>query len=65
VGGGNACGGNGGSSTAIGNYTCIILNDSTAAIEQLQKELGDQTANAQAQSVTNGNMSDAIQDLTN
>ena len=65
VGGGNACGGNGGNSAAIGNYTCIILNDSTAAIEQLQKELGDQTANAQTQTVTNGDLSDAIQDLMN
>jgi hypothetical protein len=65
VGGGNSCGGSGGNSTAVGNYTCIILNDSTAAIEQLQSEHGDQTANAQTQTVSHGNMSDVLQDLTN
>jgi hypothetical protein len=65
AGGGNACGGNGGSSTAVGNYTCIILNDSTAQIEQLQSDHGDQTANAQTQTVSHGNMSDVLQDLAN
>lgn len=62
--GGGGCGGNAGNSTATGNYTCIIINDSTAAIEILQKELGDQTANTQTQT-SHGSMSDVLQDLTN
>ena len=63
-GAGNSCGGNGGNSTAIGNYTCIILNDSEAAIEQWQKELGDQTANTQT-ATAGDDLSDVLLDLTN
>jgi hypothetical protein len=64
TGSGGGCGGNAGNSTAVGNYTCIIINESTAAIEILQKELGDQTANTQTQTA-GGNMSDVLQDLNN
>jgi hypothetical protein len=64
TGSGGGCGGNAGNSTATGNYTCIIINESQAAIEILQKEFGDQTANAQT-TTSGGNMSDVLQDLTN
>lgn len=63
-GGGGGCGGNAGHSTAIGNYTCIIINESTSMLELIQKEYGDQTANSQTQTA-GGNMSDALQDLNN
>jgi len=62
--GGGGCGGSAGNSTAIGNYTCIIINDSTAAIELLQDEDGGQTASTQTQT-SGGDMSDVLQDLSN
>jgi len=42
---GNACGG-GGTAAATGNYTCIILNNSSALIDALQDTTGDQSADA-------------------
>ncbi len=62
--GGGGCGGNAGNSTAIGNYTCIIINDSTSVLELVQKEFGDQTANTQTQN-SGGSMSDVLQELNN
>lgn len=62
--GGGGCGGNAGNSTATGNYTCIIIHDSTAAIEIDQDEYGDQTANTQTQTA-GGSLSDVLQDLNN
>lgn len=64
VGSSGGCGGNAGNSSATGNYTCIIINESQAAIEILQKEFGDQTASTQTQT-SGGDMSDVLQDLTN
>jgi hypothetical protein len=64
TGNGGGCGGNAGNSTATGNYTCIIINESQAAIEILQDENGGQTANTQTQT-SGGNLSDALQDLNN
>src|SRR5262245_21985012 len=50
----NACGGSGGTSTATSNYTCIILNNSTASIGSDQDSAGDQTATNHKQHSVNG-----------
>ena len=68
-GGGNSCGGSAGNASATGNYTCIILNESTADISALQHENGDQgatsTTSATANGVPNDQLSNVLQSLTN
>ncbi|WP_193178597.1 hypothetical protein [Oricola nitratireducens] len=64
----NACGG-GGTSTATGNYTCIIVNNSTAMIDALQDSTGDQTSTADSDVAvsTSGDesgLSSVLKDLT-
>jgi hypothetical protein len=64
---GNACGG-GGTATATGNYTCIILNNSSALIDALQDTTGDQSAGADSDVSVNGAESDlgsVLEGLTN
>lgn len=69
AGAGNFCGGGGGDSTATANYTCIIVNDSTAEIAAGQNSLGDQEADSvTATSLTGGeenSLSDVLQGLVN
>ncbi len=64
--GGGGCGGSAGNSTAIQNYTCIIVTNSTALIEGSQTGVGNQTAttatNGAANSAPN-NMSTVLQSL--
>jgi hypothetical protein len=68
-GAGQACGG-GGESTATANYTCIILNNSNAAIDALQDNLGDQSSNAESDVMVNStdggeSMGDILESLAN
>jgi hypothetical protein len=65
----NACGG-GGTSTATGNYTCIIVNNSTALIDALQDSTGDQTSTADSDVAVNtsgdeSELSSVLEDLAN
>lgn len=65
----NACGG-GGTSTATGNYTCIIVNNSTAMIDALQDSTGDQTSTADSDVAVNtpddgSELSSVLEDLAN
>jgi len=60
------CGG-GGTATSTGNYTCIIINGSTAAIDTDQDSTGNQTSNtnttATANGVTNESLSSILEGL--
>lgn len=65
----NACGGSGGTSTATSNYTCIILNNSTASIGSHQDSDGNQTATSDTDTSVNGvpqeDLSDILESLGN
>jgi len=67
-GAGNACGG-GGTATATGNYTCIIMNNSSAAIEALQDSMGNQSSTSDSDVAVSGSdgesMGDILEGLTN
>ena len=68
AGAGQACGG-GGTATATGNYTCIIMNKSSAAIEALQDSTGNQSSTSDSDVAVNGtdgeSMGDILESLTN